>query len=52
MHELPSAGQGRKTVPVQANDDGVVQPIDLKCQCSDAGKKQARVWQFCLGSPV
>ncbi|GAB4817690.1 hypothetical protein N2152v2_004736 [Parachlorella kessleri] len=29
-------GQGRKTVPVQANDDGVVQPIDLKCQCSDA----------------
>ena len=28
-------------MPVQANDDGVVQPIDLKCQCSDAGKKQA-----------
>lgn len=35
------AGEGRKTVPVQANDDGVQVPIAVKCQCSDAGESHA-----------
>lgn len=30
------AGEGRKELPVQANDEGVQTPIDLPCQCSDA----------------
>jgi hypothetical protein len=32
-------GRGRLTVPVQAGDMGELSPIELPCQCSDAGEQ-------------
>jgi hypothetical protein len=40
------AGQGRKTVDVQANDDAAPVPIDLNCQCSDAAPRNESTFRI------